>query len=501
MSAPRHTPGTPGEPTLHVSTPDGRVLRFSQSFHIGRDRDCEVRIQDVHVSRRHVLVSLDNGRWTLRDLKSANGVFVNGKRVETASIDESLTITLGIDGPSVVFDKDLQRQTKQPAAATVLGSANETDLLASYEQRYFRKDNQERVGGRTMMIRRAFESVQKKHRRRYWTMVAVAGVATLGAISYALYKHHQEVQQQAVAEELFYQMKALDVDLARLEQQLSPADKEGRQQVTRYMARRRELESTYDRFLSVLNLYDSKLSEEDRLILRITRIFGECELAAPSDYLKEVKAYIRKWQSSGRFSRALTIAQERGYTKPIADALLRQNLPAQYFYLAMQESSFDPFISGPATRWGIAKGMWQFIPDTGRRYGLAIGPLANIGRPDPLDDRFKWQKATEAAALYIKDIYATDAQASGLLVIASYNWGEQRIIDLLKTMPENPQERNLWRVLDKHRNRVPQQTYDYVFYIVSAAVIGENPRLFGFPFDNPLAFAEPRRASRNEPAR
>lgn len=39
----------------------------------------------------------------------------------------------------------------------------------------------------------------------------------------------------------------------------------------------------------------------------------------------------------------------------------------------------------------------------------------------------------------------------------------------------------------KHRDKIPQQTYDYVFYIVSAAVIGENPRLFGFKFDNPLA--------------
>jgi hypothetical protein len=42
-------------------------------------------------------------------------------------------------------------------------------------------------------------------------------------------------------------------------------------------------------------------------------------------------------------------------------------------------------------------------------------------------------------------------------------------------------------LLQKHRDKIPQQTYDYVFYIVSAAVIGENPRLFGFKFDNPLA--------------
>jgi hypothetical protein len=134
--------------------------------------------------------------------------------------------------------------------------------------------------------------------------------------------------------------------------------------------------------------------------------------------------------------------------------------------------------------------MWQFIPETGARYGLTIGPLEKTSRPDPLDDRHKWQKATHAAALYIKDIYATDAQASGLLVIASYNWGEQRIIDLLKTMPENPQERNFWKVLEKYRSRVPDQTYKYVFMIISAAVIGENPRLFGFDFDNPLAFVD-----------
>jgi hypothetical protein len=44
-------------------------------------------------------------------------------------------------------------------------------------------------------------------------------------------------------------------------------------------------------------------------------------------------------------------------------------------------------------------------------------------------------------------------------------------------------------VLAQHRDRVPKETYDYVFYIVSAAVIGENPRLFGFAFDNPLETA------------
>lgn len=105
---------------------------------------------------------------------------------------------------------------------------------------------------------------------------------------------------------------------------------------------------------------------------------------------------------------------------------------------------------------------------------------------DPGDERFNFPKATSAAARYIKDIYKTDAQASGLLVMASYNWGEGNIINLLRRMPENPRDRNFWNLLNNYRDKFPDETYNYVYYIFSAAVIGENPRLFGFDFDNPL---------------
>jgi len=153
----------------------------------------------------------------------------------------------------------------------------------------------------------------------------------------------------------------------------------------------------------------------------------------------------------------------------------------------MQESGFNPTASGPPTRYGIAKGMWQLIPETARRYGLNVGLSSQDARVDMADERLNWEKATAAAASYIKELYATDAQASGLLVMASYNWGERRVVDQLRRMPLNPRERNFWTLLGQHRDDVPPQTYNYVFSILSAAVIGENPRLFGFPFDNPLA--------------
>jgi hypothetical protein len=53
-------------------------------------------------------------------------------------------------------------------------------------------------------------------------------------------------------------------------------------------------------------------------------------------------------------------------------------------------------------------------------------------------------------------------------------------------MPENPRQRNFWNFLATHKAQIPKQTYDYVFYIISAAVIGENPKLFGFRFPKPF---------------
>jgi hypothetical protein len=224
---------------------------------------------------------------------------------------------------------------------------------------------------------------------------------------------------------------------------------------------------------------------------RITRLFGECDVAAPPDYIREVNRYIDRWRKTPRLEEAVKRAQQNGYPKKIAAAFMARQLPPQYFYLAMEESGLVPTRVGPPTRFGIAKGMWQFIPETGKRYGLQPGPYFREAREDPSDDRFNWERATTAAASYIKDIYATDAQASGLLVMASYNWGERRVIDRLKKMPLNPRERNFWTLLGQHRDDVSSEVYDYVFGILSAAVIGENPRLFGFQFDNPLASSSP----------
>jgi hypothetical protein len=394
-------------------------------------------------------------------------------------------VTLGADGPTLTIEPEEFAQVSSGDRDT-----SDDDTLESYAQRYFTSedDEDESVGGRTLMIRKAFQKVQQQQRRRHRLVIAAVALIAVGAGAYALYAHRALGQQMQQAQEIFYQMKAQDVLFAELEQKLAQSgNTPGQQQIAAYMADRQRMLQNYDGY--VADLFDRKLNQKEKLVLRVTRLFGECDAAAPPEYIGEVMRYVAKWRSTGRFERALRRAQDSGYVTKIAAAFKEQHLPPQYFYLAMQESSFDPHAIGSPTRWGIAKGMWQFIPETGNRYGLRIGPLAAQSGVDQYDDRFSWEKATPAAARYIKDIYSTDAQASGLLVMASYNWGEWRVIDYLRRMPANPRQRNFWKFLAQYKEQVPLQTYDYVFSIVSAAVIGEDPRLFGFPFDNPLAFA------------
>jgi len=330
-----------------------------------------------------------------------------------------------------------------------------------------------------------------KHRAA--VMAAAVVILALATAGYAYRSYLEMKEQVSLAEDVFYWMKVLDVNIANLGTQVTLGSADTLGAVKQYRRDRREMERTYDQY--VARYYERNLDEADRVVLRVTRRFGECDLLAPKNYVETVKTYIRRWQTSGRFTRALTVAQEKGYVRHIATEFIAHDLSPQFFYLAMQESAFDAFASGPQTNKGIAKGLWQFTPETGARYGLTIGPLAAQTAADPADDRHKWDRSTIAAARYIKDLYSTDAQASGLLVMASYNWGEGRVIKMIRSLTPNPKERNFWKLQERYRQSIPPETYDYVFSIVAAAAIGENPRVFGFPFDNPLGFLETEQAA------
>jgi len=469
--------------TIGKGLGDRQTFRFRLSFRIGRLEECDVCIKDDYVSRYHAEVIFEDNQWWVRDLGSANGVYLNGQRVDRTPVTQATIIRLGIQGPEVL----LQVEPTAAEGMRQLPSGSGT-TVARYMEHYFgNKNDNTSVGQHTMYIRRAFERVQTRQKRTYGWMIGTLAVCVVIAAGYGFYAHHEVLKQRAIAQELFYAMKSQDLDLANLERLMADSHSRiGTEELQKYRARRAEMEKSYDQYLGTLRVYNPKMSEQQRLVLRVARIFGECELDMPKGFVEEVNKYIKKWRGSTRLKTAIQTAKDNGYNTTISKELLAQGLPPQFFYLALQESNFDPYVSGPKTRAGVAKGMWQFMPQTAVRYGLQLGPLADLRRPDPSDDRHHYDRETRAAARYLKDLYSTDAQASGFLVMACYNWGEDQVLPLVRSMPANPRDRNFWKLLAHHRQEIPRETYDYVFSIVSAAVIGENPRLFGFDFDNPL---------------
>jgi hypothetical protein len=486
MPAPPETPSS-ASPRVHIRIKRGntltRQLTFDSAFTLGRADGCGVQFADENVSSRHASVVREQDDWWLEDLGSTNGVFVGGKQI-TGKIPLPLgkEVRLGRKGPVILFD--LEARIGEPSPSGPDPRIGRTQVI----RRYFQGSAGGRVGERTLLIRDAFKTVRRRYRARYWVAIgAVTALLLLAVLAIMKYRTRIEQLQKlhATAAEVFYTTKSLELQLAKLRIEVEKTkDEKFKEEFREKQQEQQELQAKYIDFLGELGISSEKLSPEDMLIYRAARLFGECDVSMPAEFLEKVKEYIRFWQRGHRLARAIERSRREDLAPIISTTFLSYDLPPQFFYLAVQESGLDTLQCGPETRSGIAKGMWQFIPKTAWKYGLRTGPLIDLRRADPHDERHNLRKSTKAAAHYLRDLYDTEAQASGLLVMACYNWNENRIREMLSTMPETPRQRNFWNLLARHT--LPDETYDYVFYIVSAAVIGENPRLFGFDFDDPL---------------
>ncbi len=458
------------------------VRRFLEPFRVGRSHECQLQIRDRAVSKVHAELKFESGKWWIRDLDSANGTYLDDRRISLEPLPATGKIELGLGGPVLwltIGDREESHQAARPQSPAREDHSSVTQII----QHYLTPSRPE-GGEHTMLVRQAFDRVTKQRSKQYKAVIGVVAFLLVGAVGLAFYQSYKLQSLRSTASEIFYSMKQMELQLAQLEEIVLQSA--NARQAAEILAKRHEIKEMarrYDKFVEELGLYED-LSEEGRAIFRVARRFGECEAAMPKGFMKEVKKYIKKWKSTPRLAASLRRAKQKGYIQVVEKAMKEHNLPPQFLYLALQESSFNPRAVGPKTRYGYAKGIWQFIPATAKDYGLRVGPLKNRPRYDPKDERFHFHKATKAAARYIQRLYRTEAQASGLLVMASYNWGQGNVIQMIRQMPKNPRERNFWQLLK--RFKIPKETYNYVFYIIAAAVISENPQLFGFDFPAPL---------------
>ena len=144
---------------LHIETghSEKKDYTFTEPFRIGRGSSCQVRLSDDVVSRKHAEVLFIGDRWWLRDLGSANGTFIDGRRIEHAALQNGARIRFGADGPSLSFSLEEKSPPDMPAA--------EDHSLTYYRRHYFDEKGDGPAGEHTMMIRQVFSQVQEEQAR------------------------------------------------------------------------------------------------------------------------------------------------------------------------------------------------------------------------------------------------------------------------------------------------------------------------------------------------
>lgn len=512
---------------LKAGEQSGETRFFRDGFRAGRAEDNDVVIPFNIVSRHHLAVKRQADGWWVYDSGSANGIYSGGSKIEQqARMELPAMLQLGDSACFLRLEAAFPQEpptpgvgAKPPPESIAPEPAQHTSSALSLtgmsreqiRSRLLAEAEVEGAGDYTRMVRELIHEDRSKRRKVYRKVIWGTALLLLAAISLVIYQQIALSNARALAIDMFYDIKMLELNLTQAElrlenhmETLQAAIQETQnekliaeqakleEERIRLIREREKLGSMrvkYQQYVNEANAlklrFPGKSAYEEKLIISVARQFGESELEAPPDFVREVRRYIGYWQNSPRMPSAIQRLEKNGYAPVIISALQKQNLPLQFIYLPLQESNYNPQAIGPETRFGIAKGVWQFIPSTAQSYGLKPGPLAGNRTYDPLDQRFDFNRASTAGAKYLKYIYSTEAQASGLLVMAAYNYGDGRVSQLIRRMPENPRDRNFWKFIQHYR--IPQETYDYVFYIVAAAVIGTDPAHFGFSFKSPLA--------------
>jgi len=162
---------------------------------------------------------------------------------------------------------------------------------------------------------------------------------------------------------------------------------------------------------------------------------------------------LRDW-----FEEALSRGQP--YLPHIREVFAEEGIPQDLAYVALVESAFKTTAYSRAK----AKGVWQFISATGKRYGLAVDWW--------VDERSDPEKATRAAARYLKELYGLFGDWN--LALAGYNAGEGKVLRAMRRYKTD----DFWALRETRGLR--RETKNYVPLIHAAIVLAKAPERYGF---------------------
>jgi membrane-bound lytic murein transglycosylase D len=174
-----------------------------------------------------------------------------------------------------------------------------------------------------------------------------------------------------------------------------------------------------------------------------------------------VEGYINYYRGRGRDTMEQGLRRSGRFMAMARKIFKEEGVPQDIAWLGQVESAWSPI----ARSWAAAVGLWQFIPETGARYGLRQNQY--------VDERSSFEKATRASARYLKWL-ANRYDGNWELAMAAYNSGEGRVDSAIARSGYA----DFWEIYS--RGLLPTETRNYVPNILATIVIAKNAERYGF---------------------
>jgi soluble lytic murein transglycosylase-like protein len=524
-----------------------RTVNFEGAVSFGTDPRCEIRLpleRDRSVARHHGDVIIVGTDYFLVAREERARVFLNGTRVHRVRLKKGDRIRVGSPlGPEIIIlevgdpaasaaegddptialtPKQVVRlqtailkaqslaeakakarhdtletpQTKEPVLTKLPTWARPVEEAKSVSiARFFRKPHAEvqrwlalaneelqkarassdgQSSGHTMVIlAKALTGLRQTGTRRWRRNLAYLALSSLlvvgvmgGIIWYQQRRITHLVKEKAAIDaqiQTLFEAMANETDQNRL------AELEARLQVLMGSATEKVLQVSRANARRGGELAEPS-DELERDIRRLLRSFNAETYAIPPIFKRTVGAMVAELAASPGLRG--NQAKKQKYWGRIQAALKARELPVELGYITFTESRFEPSALSPVG----AAGMWQLMPTTARTCGLTVSAK--------LDERFDPGRSSEAAACYLSKLLIEFGQESFMLVLASYNRGENGVRHALHIVALEPggfRRRDFWHLY--RLKLLPDETRDYVPRVVSAALVFENPEKYGLKKD------------------
>ena len=513
-----------------------RYLLSDGAISVGRSSQNTVVLHagEKSVSGHHAIIYKSQDRITLQDLESTNGTYVNEEKVGERELSAGDVLGFGKTGPRLKLVKsekeldlsagarpglvsadstsvrtvedEVQRYANKPPSETtgkedlelitkvrLKMPKNETPLsgpsqtmdmekkilekkLGASDMNKLMRDGKRlekiiergKIGDTQASMLRTVHTAARRSNKQWLVILGVVVAVSITAIAFFAIRAYQYKSLLSKGLSLRAKLDTYEAQIAdankdpdankrKLDSLITELDKAKRQLST---VKQDVRENDYGKFYS-----DPLEKTIDEVLMR----FGETDYHIPKEMVSRVRYHIGVYSGDLRATIAKYIGRKEKYFPMIRRIFHAANLPEDLAYVSMLESGFNP----RALSHAGARGMWQFMPETGRRYGLRVEGEGKV------DERCEPEKATHAAAKYFKELIAIfGGQSSVMLAMAAYNAGEGRVVGALRKIDNPMRNRDFWYIY--RMGYLAEETNEYIPRVIALLIISEHPAQYGF---------------------